>query len=64
MSITLDVMDVAKIYCSILIKCPKCGKIMTPLGDLGMDPYHHCFDCGISIPFDEVPNSSQEATEG
>ena len=52
--ITLDVNEVLKIYNSILMKCPKCGENMTPLGDGGTDPYHHCFDCKLSIPMKEA----------
>ena len=49
--IKLKIDEVAKVYCSIIETCPDCGEPMTPLGDLGMDPYHFCFRCGIKIPF-------------
>lgn len=52
--IKLDIKEVLKIYCDILRRCPKCNEVMYPLGDLGMEPYHYCFDCKLSIPMREV----------
>jgi len=60
MSLKLNFEDVAKIYCSVLRKCPDCGDIMTPLGDLGIDPYHKCFRCGKVVPF-QSSEKTQEA---
>lgn len=52
--IILDKKEVYLAYCSILRRCPQCGEIMIPLGDVGMEPYHHCFDCNLSIPMKEA----------
>ena len=39
-------------YDSILKPCPKCGELMTPLGDPPEEPYLWCFDCRISQPLE------------
>lgn len=54
--IVLDPDEVLEIFESVRIDCPECGKSMTPLGGGLTNPYHHCFDCDISVPFGEVKN--------
>ena len=37
-----DLENVLNRYKSILKPCPKCGELMTPLGDSNVDPTNYC----------------------
>jgi tRNA(Ile2) C34 agmatinyltransferase TiaS len=58
----IELSEVMKIYESILVDCPKCGKKMTPLGDSCVDPYHYCFDCKIEVPWETKPSTNNAET--
>jgi len=56
----INVKHVLERYNSICKPCPKCGRMMVPLGDPPDEPYLWCFVCKIEQPLEKEGSAKEK----